>query len=55
VGLSTGERVLDATDFKAWLLKLADRAEAAGTVEEFFSGLKRITSELPAVLFPAQV
>jgi hypothetical protein len=31
--LSSGIRVLDATDFKAWLLELAERAEAARTEE----------------------
>ena len=37
--LSTGQRVLDASDFKEWLLELADKANSAGTVEEFFSQL----------------
>jgi hypothetical protein len=31
--LSTGIRILDATDFKAWLIELAERAEATGPVE----------------------
>jgi|GEM_PF-3827979 len=31
--LSTGIRILDASDFKAWLIELADRAEAPETVE----------------------
>ena len=35
--LSTGQRILDAGDFKAWLLELADKADNAGTVEEFFA------------------
>jgi hypothetical protein len=29
-------RLRDATDFKEWLLELADRAEDSGTVEELF-------------------
>lgn len=35
--LSTGVRVIDAGDFKTWLLELSDKAEAADTLEEFFS------------------
>jgi hypothetical protein len=34
--LSTGARVVDASDFKAWLLELSDEAESADTLEEFF-------------------
>jgi hypothetical protein len=37
--LSSGIRLLDATDFKAWLLELADQAETARSMEDFFSGL----------------
>ena len=37
--LSTGARMLDASDFKAWLLELSDRAEAADTLEEFFANV----------------
>jgi hypothetical protein len=37
--LSTGSRVTDASDFKAWLLELSERAEAAETLEEFFSNV----------------
>lgn len=40
--LSSGIRILDATDFKAWLIELADRAEATGTLEGF-----SIKSETP--------
>jgi LPS O-antigen subunit length determinant protein (WzzB/FepE family) len=37
--LATGARVLDAGDFKQWLQELADRANRAQTLEEFFSDL----------------
>ena len=37
--LSTGARVLDAGDFKQWLIELADRANRAQSLEEFFSDL----------------
>jgi hypothetical protein len=35
--LSTGARVLDTSDFRAWLIELADMAEKAETPEQFFS------------------
>ena len=35
--LSTGARVLDPSDFKAWLMELAEKAEEAETPEQFFS------------------
>jgi hypothetical protein len=34
--LSTGARVLDSSDFKAWLIELAEKAEEAETLEQFF-------------------
>jgi hypothetical protein len=37
--LSTGQRVSDASDFKQWLQELSDKAERAGTLEQFFSDL----------------
>jgi len=37
--LSTGARVMDASDFKVWLLELSGQAEAADTLEEFFSNV----------------
>jgi len=36
--LSTGQRLLDASDFKQWLQELSDRAERE-TLEEFFRKL----------------
>ena len=33
--LSTGARVLDATDCKKWLVELADQAERAEGLEQF--------------------
>jgi hypothetical protein len=33
--LSTSARVLDATDFREWLIELAERAEQTETLEEF--------------------
>ena len=35
--LSTGARVLDAIDFKEWLIELAGKAEQAETLEQFLS------------------
>jgi len=35
--LSTGQRILDACDFRDWLLELAEKEENATTVDEFFS------------------
>jgi hypothetical protein len=35
--LSSGARVLDATDFREWLIELAEKAELAETLEEFLS------------------
>jgi hypothetical protein len=36
--LSTGQRLLDASDFKQWLQELSDKAERE-TLEEFFKKL----------------
>jgi hypothetical protein len=33
--LSTGARVLDASDFRGWLIELAENAEQAETLEQF--------------------
>jgi hypothetical protein len=35
--LSKGGRVLDASDFKEWLIELAEKAEQAETLEQFLS------------------
>jgi hypothetical protein len=35
--LSTGARVLDASDFRGWLIELAEKAEQAETLEQFLS------------------
>ena len=35
--LSTGARVLDASDFREWLIELAEKAEQAETLEHFLS------------------
>jgi hypothetical protein len=35
--LSTGARVLDASDFRGWLIELAEKAEQAETLEHFLS------------------
>ncbi len=35
--LSTGARVLDASDFREWLIELAEKAEQAETLEQFLS------------------
>jgi hypothetical protein len=35
--LSTGARVLDAPDFREWLIELAEKAEHAETLEQFLS------------------
>jgi hypothetical protein len=45
--LSTGARVLDASDFKEWLLGMSKRADEAGTIEEFFSNKLNTTPALP--------
>jgi hypothetical protein len=37
---STGARVLDASDFKAWLIECADIAAACHSVEQFFDALR---------------
>lgn len=36
---STGARVLDAGDFKAWLSECAEKAAQSGTLQEFFGSL----------------
>ncbi len=36
--LRSGAHVLDASDFREWLIELADKAEKAETIEEFFEG-----------------
>jgi hypothetical protein len=35
--LSNGARVLDASDFRQWLVELAEKAERAETLEQFLS------------------
>jgi hypothetical protein len=35
--LSTGARVIDVTDFREWLIELAETAERAETLEELLS------------------
>jgi hypothetical protein len=35
--LSKGSRVLDASDFREWLIELAEKAEQAETLEQFLS------------------
>jgi hypothetical protein len=35
--LSTGARVLDVSDFREWLIQLAEKAEQAETLEQFLS------------------
>ncbi len=35
--LSTGARVLDTSDFREWLIELAEKAEQTKTLEEFLS------------------
>jgi hypothetical protein len=35
--LSTGARVLDVSDFREWLIELAEKAEQAETLEQFLS------------------
>ncbi|HWW15174.1 MAG TPA: hypothetical protein VN310_10980 [Candidatus Dormibacteraeota bacterium] len=37
--LDSGIRVLDATDFKQWLLESAEKAGQSATMEEFFRKL----------------
>jgi hypothetical protein len=37
---STGARVLDASDFKVWLLECADIAAACQSLSEFFDALR---------------
>jgi hypothetical protein len=39
--LSTGARVSDASDFRQWLLELAEKAECAENLEQFLSQTKR--------------
>ena len=36
----TGARILDAGDFKAWLIECAELAAAGETVEQFFGRLR---------------
>jgi hypothetical protein len=35
--LSKGARVLDASDLREWLIELAEKAEQAENLEQFFS------------------
>jgi hypothetical protein len=35
--LPTGARVLDVSDFRVWLIELAEQAEQAETLEQFLS------------------
>lgn len=37
--LSSGARILDASDFREWLNELAKKAEQAETLEQFFARL----------------
>ena len=37
--LSSGARLLDVSDFREWLLELADKAEQSETLTQFFSRL----------------
>jgi len=37
--LASGARVLDASDFHAWLLELSEKAARAKSLEEFFRSL----------------
>jgi hypothetical protein len=37
--LSKGGRVLDASDFREWLIELAEKAEQVETLEQFLSQL----------------
>jgi hypothetical protein len=39
--LSNGARVRDASDFRQWLLELAEKAEQAETLEQFLSQTDR--------------
>jgi hypothetical protein len=51
--LSSGSRVRDVSDFRQWLLELADRIEQAENLEQFLSqisgdeGAKRATTANP--------
>jgi hypothetical protein len=51
--LSSGTRARDASDFRQWLLELADRVEQAENLEQFLSqisveeGAKRSTTANP--------
>jgi len=38
--LSSGARILDAGDFKAWLTECADIAGACRSIEEFFDTIR---------------
>ena len=44
--LSTGARVLDASDFRQWLVELAEKAEEAEKLPEFFSQLEVIITDI---------
>jgi hypothetical protein len=37
--VSTGARIIDASDFKVWLMELSQKAETAATLEDFFNGV----------------
>jgi len=39
--LAGGQRVLDAGDFREWLLEAAEKAQDSRTLDEFFSRLRR--------------
>jgi hypothetical protein len=38
--LDDGQRVLDASDFREWLLQSAEKAQVFCTLDEFFSHLR---------------
>jgi len=39
--LSNGARALDASDFRQWLVELAEKAEQAETLEQFLSQISK--------------
>jgi hypothetical protein len=40
--LEGGQRLLDAMDFKEWLLEASEKAGEAHSLDEFFSRLRRL-------------
>jgi hypothetical protein len=43
--LEGGQRVLDAGDFREWLVEAAERAQDSRTVDEFFSRLRHSNAQ----------